>query len=137
MHTIALLEPAVNIEHVAFNVADPVAVADWYARHLGLRVVRKGDGPVFGHFLADSAGRTVLEIYHQDAPVPDYPNLHPFVFHIAFMCEDVAGERARLLAAGATPAGEVTTSANGDVMTFLRDPWGVVLQLVRRGTPLL
>jgi catechol 2,3-dioxygenase-like lactoylglutathione lyase family enzyme len=127
----------VNIEHVAFNVADPVAVAQWYVRHLGLRIVRQGDGPIFGHFLADSAGKTVLEIYHQNAPVPDYPNQHPFVFHIAFMCEDVSTERTRLLAAGATSAGEVTTSPNGDVMTFLRDPWGIVLQLVRRGTPLL
>jgi catechol 2,3-dioxygenase-like lactoylglutathione lyase family enzyme len=131
------LEFPVNIEHVAFNVTDPVAVADWYVRHLGLRVVRKGDGPVFGHFLADSAGRTVLEIYRQDAPIPDYANQHVFVFHVAFKCEDVATERARLLAVGATSAGEVTTSPNGDVMTFLRDPWGVVLQLVRRGTPLL
>src|SRR4051794_3478930 len=111
-----------QIEHVAFNVTDPVAVADWYVRHLGLRVVRKGDGPVFGHFLADSDGRTVLEIYHQAAPVPDYANQHVFTFHLAFKCDDVAAERARLLVAGATPAGDLTTSPNGDVMTFLRDP---------------
>jgi glyoxylase I family protein len=28
-----------KIEHIAFNVADPVAVAAWYAEHLGLTVV--------------------------------------------------------------------------------------------------
>ena len=121
-----------NIEHVAFNVNDPIAVAEWYVRNLGLQVVRKGEGPIFGHFLADSSGKTVLEIYHQNAPVPDYPNQHPFVFHIAFVCEDVVAERGRLLAAGATPAGDVTTAANGDVLAFLRDPWGIVLQLVHR-----
>lgn len=126
-----------NIEHVAFNVADPVAVAEWYVKHLGLRVARKGDGPIFGHFLADSGGRTVLEIYRQDAPVPDYPNQHVFVFHIAFVSQNVAADRERLLAAGGTSAGEITTAANGDVLTFLRDPWGVVIQLVQRGTPLL
>jgi glyoxylase I family protein len=126
-----------NIEHIAINVADPVAVADWYVRHLGLRVVRKGDGPVFGHFLADSAGRTVLEIYHQNAPVPDYASWDPFVFHIAFITPDVERERARLLAAGATWVGDVNRAPNGDVLAFVRDPWGVTLQLARRGQPLL
>jgi glyoxylase I family protein len=126
-----------NIEHIAINVADPVAVADWYMRHLGLRVVRKGEGPVFGHFLADAAGRVVLEIYHQNAPVPDYAALDPFVFHIAFMTPDVERERVRLLAAGATPAGDISRAQNGDVLSFVRDPWGVTLQLVRRGQPLL
>jgi hypothetical protein len=102
-----------------------------------MRVVRAGEGPVFGRFLADAAGRVVLEVYRQDAPVPDYPAQDPFVFHIAFKTADVEAERARLHAAGATAATDVTRSPNGDVMTFLRDPWGVVLQLVRRGTPLL
>jgi glyoxylase I family protein len=126
-----------NIEHIAINVADPVAVADWYVRHLGLRVVRKGEGPIFGHFLADSAGRVVLEIYHQNAPVPDYAALDPFVFHIAFITPDVERERTRLLAAGATSAGDINRAPNGDVLTFVRDPWGVTLQLARRGQPLL
>ena len=33
-----------NIEHVAFNVPDPAAAAEWYARHLGMRVVRRVPG---------------------------------------------------------------------------------------------
>jgi glyoxylase I family protein len=126
-----------NIEHIAVNVADPVAVADWYVQHLGLRVVRKGEGPVFGHFLADSAGRVVLEIYHQNAPVPDYAGMDPFVFHIAFITSDVEREQSRLIAAGAAAVGDINRAANGDVLAFLRDPWGVTLQLASRGQPLL
>jgi glyoxylase I family protein len=126
-----------NIEHIALNVSDPVALADWYVRHLGMRVVRQVDGPPFTRFIADTADRVVLEAYHQDAPVPDYGAQHHFVFHIAFVTGDVAAERARLLAAGATSVTEITRSADGDVMTFLRDPWGIVIQLVRRGRPLM
>jgi glyoxylase I family protein len=126
-----------QIEHVAFNVSDPVALAEWYVKHLGMSVARKGEGPIFGHFLADSRGSTVLEVYHQDAPVPDYGLQHVFVFHIAFDTDDVGGERARLLKAGATAVGEVTKSPNGDVMAFVRDPWGIVLQLVNRKKPLI
>src|SRR5437764_946546 len=61
-----------NIEHIALNVLDPVALADWYIRHLGMHVVRQVDSAPFTRFLADAADRVVLEAYRQDAPVPDY-----------------------------------------------------------------
>jgi hypothetical protein len=63
--------------------------------------------------------------------------MDPFVFHIAFTTADVHGTRTQLLAAGASAAGEVTVTPAGDEMTFLRDPWGVALQLMKRAKPLL
>jgi catechol 2,3-dioxygenase-like lactoylglutathione lyase family enzyme len=128
----------VNIEHFALNVPEPAAAAAWYVRHLGMRVVRALTESPFTHFLADESGRVVVEIYrHPKAQVPDYGVMDPLVFHIAFVTADVSGTRGRLLAAGASSAGEVTLTPVGDEMTFLRDPWGVPLQLVRRATPLL
>src|SRR5262249_17894136 len=127
-----------NIEHFALNVSEPAAVAEWYVRHLGMRIVRALSAAPFTHFLADESGRVVVELYsHTKAPVPDYRELDPLVFHIAFVTTDVRGTRERLLAAGATSAGEVTVTPTGDEMTFLRDPWGIALQLVRRAIPLL
>jgi catechol 2,3-dioxygenase-like lactoylglutathione lyase family enzyme len=127
----------VDIEHFAINVPDPAAAAAWYGQHLGLRVIRSLDAAPFTHFLADGSGRVVVEMYRQTiAPVPDYASMNPFVFHIAFAASDVPGTLARLLAAGARGAGEVTITPTGDEMTFLRDPWGVPLQLVKRATPL-
>ncbi|MFO0863167.1 MAG: VOC family protein [Gemmataceae bacterium] len=126
-----------NIEHFAINVADPAAMAAWYVQHLGLRILRALDVAPFTHFLADSAGRTVVEIYgHMKAPVPDYRGMDPLVFHIAFSVTDVTGELSRLLAVGASKAGEINVTSAGDEMTFLRDPWGVALQLVKRAKPL-
>jgi len=127
-----------TIEHLALNVSDPRAMSAWYGQHLGMRVARKVGPPTHTHFIADAAGHTVLELYHQaKAPIPDYRSMDMFVFHIAFMAEDVAGERQRLLAAGATSVSDVTMADNGDMMTFLRDPWGVCIQLVKRAKPLL
>ena len=121
------------IEHFALNVPNPVAMAEWWVRHLGLRVVRQVDGPPHTRFLADEAGRGVLEIYQQTkAEIPDYFSFDPLVVHVAFVVKDIRAEEKRLLAAGATSAAEIVVTPQGDEMTFLRDPWGVVIQLVKR-----
>jgi glyoxylase I family protein len=126
-----------NIEHVALNVADPAALADWYVKHLGMKIVRQVDVPPHTRFIADESGRTVLEIYRQKAPVPDYASQDPMVLHVAFIAPDIRGCRDRLLAAGATVAKDIHTTPEGDEMAFLHDPWGVVIQLVKRAKPLM
>lgn len=126
------------IEHFALNVPDSIAMADWWVRHLGMRIARQINGPPHTRFLADEAGRGVVEIYQNRAvAVPDYFALEPLTLHIAFVVTDLVGERQRLLAAGATSAKDIVTTPEGDEMTFLRDPWGVVIQLVKRVNPLL
>ncbi len=126
------------IEHIAFNVVDPVAQARWYNEHLGLRTVRSVDVAPYTKFLADSADRVVLEFYHHaKEPVPDYRSLGPLSLHIAIAAKNVPTERERLLAAGCYPAGEIKTTEIGDVMTFVRDPWGLAIQLVSRKIPLV
>ena len=126
-----------HIEHAAWTVADPPAATDWYCRHLGMSVVRRVEGPARTHFLADSTGRVLLEIYHNPrVAVPEYRGMDPLVLHLAFAVEDVPGERARLVAAGASPVGEVASTPGGDEGAMLRDPWGFPIQLVKRARPM-
>jgi hypothetical protein len=68
--------------------------------------------------------------------VPDYANVHPINLHFAFASNDIAADRARLIAAGASPIGEITTTAAGDQLAFFRTPWQVPLQFVQRRKPL-
>ncbi len=122
-----------KFEHFAINVADPVGMARWYVDHLGMKITRQGEGPVYMHFLADVTGRTVIEIYNSPPDlVPDYPNQHPQVLHIAFAAEDIEADRQRLIDAGATPTGEIGTTGAGDRLAMMRDPWGFALQLTQR-----
>lgn len=126
-----------NIEHLAFNVEDPTSLAKWYGEHLGMRIVRHVGGPTQTHFLGDESGRVVLEFYrHTKAAIPDYRAMEPLVLHIAFLVDDIAATRQRLLDAGAAAAGDIATTDAGDQLVFLRDPWGLALQLVKRATPL-
>ena len=125
------------IEHFALNVSDPVAIAAWYVRHLGFQIVRQVDNVTQTHFLADSAGRSVVEIYcNPPDQVPDYAALDPLIVHIALVSENPDVDRARLETAGATYASEVRLP-DGSQLTMLRDPWGLALQLCKRSMPLL
>lgn len=119
-------------EHIAFNHRDPVAAADWYVRHLGLRIVSRQAESPWMIFLADDSGTTLFEIYNNPRdPAPDYFAQHPLRFHLAFVSADPAADRARLEAAGCSFFEEITTPS-GSYIVMLRDPWGVPLQLCRR-----
>jgi glyoxylase I family protein len=123
----------VKIEHTAYQVQDPVGLAAWYVAHLGLTVKRKQTASPFGYFLADDGDAVMLEFYNNPkARVPDYRAIDPLVLHIAFRADDVAATRDRLMKAGATPEGDVTTNDTGDTVAMLRDPWGMPVQLVSR-----
>lgn len=125
-----------KIEHVAFNVADPVAMAEWYGLHCGLRIARHIPQPAQTHFLADDAG-TVLEIYRNPPDqIPDYRNMNPLLFHLALTSTDPTADAERLIAAGASWLEELRTP-DGSHLVMLRDPWGVALQLCRRTRALL
>ena len=124
-----------RLEHVALQVAEPAKMAWWYCEHLGMRIVQQvGDGCFF---IVDSAGQGMLEIYHNPAePVPDYASRSPFELHVAFWSDDVQGDCARLVAAGATVFREPDDPAAAFQQAILRDPWGLPLQLIKRAKPL-
>jgi catechol 2,3-dioxygenase-like lactoylglutathione lyase family enzyme len=128
----------VKLEHTAYQVDDPVALARWYVSHLGLIVKRSQAVSPFGYFLADDSGTVMLEFYKQThLPVPDYRSMDPLLLHLAFLADDIPATRARLLAAGATPEGDVIRNAAGDEVAMLRDPWGLALQLIKRAEPMI
>lgn len=130
--------PALRLEHLALNVLDPERTADWYARELGLRVVRAGADIARTTFLATCDGTVLIELYNNNtAPVPAYGQKHPLELHLAFLSEDPQGEAERLLKAGAVLSEPLKTTAAGDEVVMLRDPFGLALQLVKRAKPML
>ena len=121
-----------KIEHIAFQVADPAAMADWYVKHLGFRVRRSSDEPVAARFMADVSGAVMLEVYRNPkVPVPDYASMDPALVHVAFICEDVPAAIARLTAAGASLV-RGPEILGEDELAMLRDPWGLAIQMAKR-----
>ena len=127
-----------RLEHIAFNVNDPAALAAWYVANLDMALVRSFDEPPFIHFLSDSASKSLIEVYSNPlGEVIDYAAQHAVAFHLAFAVDDMDATRERLVAAGARLDGDIDHRANGDKLAFLRDPWGYPIQLVQRVTPMI
>lgn len=124
-----------KFEHFGVNVPDARAMAQWYVENCGMRIVRGNDTAPWAHFLADSTGRMVMEIYTNEADaVPDYTAQHPLRLHVAFAVDDPEAHSARLEKAGAK-ALSLDRLPDGSVLVMMRDPWGVPLQLCRRAKP--
>ena len=118
-----------KLEHIGFNVAEPQKVMDWWCANLGFTQTHPA-------FVVDSTGQMAIEFYRNDAvPIPDYTAISPLTLHIAFLSEDVDADAARLVAAGATLL--ETVHKPGFDMAMLRDPFGLAIQFVTRGTPIL
>jgi len=124
-----------TLEHFALQVPEPVAMADWYVKHLGCTVVRSGGAPAHGRFL--SMGGVLFEIYRNPVvAVPDYAAVDVLQLHLAFSSADLAADRDRLVKAGARVIDDVNTTPAGDQIMMLRDPWNVPLQFVKRAVPM-
>ena len=118
-----------KLEHIGFNVAEPQKVMDWWCANLGFTQTHPA-------FVVDSTGQMAIEFYRNDAaPIPDYTAISPLTLHIAFLSEDVDADAARLVAAGSTLL--ETVHKPGFDMAMLRDPFGLAIQFVTRGTPIL
>ncbi len=126
-----------KLEHVAINVPDAAALAQWLVDHLGMRIVLANPAPPYMHFVADAAG-SMLELYSNPAvEIPDYANIHPTNLHLAFTSSNIEADRERMLAAGATTVTDITVTPAGDKLLFLRTPWQVPFQFVQRKKPLI
>ena len=128
-----------EIEHFAINVKDAVALAEWYSRHLGLKIIRcnRSKSP-FESFMIDSKGNTIFEVYSDpQAEFLEYGKLNPYTFHIAFKVTDIELVIKNLVEAGASYDGKILTNSTKDKVTFIRCPWGIALQFVERNEPLV
>lgn len=128
----------IRLEHVALNVTDPPAIADWYCKNLGMKIVRQGPPPINARFVADAGGNMMLELYtNPPDAVPNYRSMNPLVLHVAFVVDDVQVIRDKLVAAGATIIEDISTGSTGDQIVVLRDPWGLAIQFIKRAQPML
>jgi len=134
-----MLKPSgLRFEHFALNVPDPQSMVNWYFENMGMKVMRKGGPPNYGSFVGDAGGNMMLELGINTAyPVLDLSKISHLALHFACVVDDVRAVRTALIAAGATMAEELRETNTGDQVLMLRDPWGLAIQFITRGEPML
>ena len=126
-----------EFEHFGLNVPDAKAMADWYVKYCNMKIVRALPKANQTHFLADEKGRVMMEIYTNPASaIPDHSTEHPLRFHFAFAVSEPAALKEKLVLAGASVVEELRLD-DGSHLIMMRDPWGVPLQLCKRGNPMV
>jgi uncharacterized glyoxalase superfamily protein PhnB len=114
---------------VSLNVDDVAASSAFLAEHFGFREEMSADG--FASLTRDDAGTSVVFLRRGLATLPDdQRDEHARGLILAFVVDDLEGELARLQAEGVAITMPLTVEEWGERAFQVRDPNGVVVQLV-------
>ncbi len=123
-----------SIEHIGFCVEKPFDMADWYVRNLNFSILIK-DGTKTDRvvFIEDSKGKTILELYNLPGTEKiNFSSIAPLQFLIAIEAENPYEKTLDLEKAGVKIEGESIRNSYKGEKFFIRDPWGLTLQILNR-----
>lgn len=119
---------------VSLNVEDVTASSKFLATHFGFREEMAADG--FASLTRDDAGMNVVFLRRGLKSLPeDQRNDHAAGLILAFVVDDLEGELARLQAEGVPITMPLTVEEWGERAFQVRDPNGVIIQLVDWNAP--
>ncbi|MEH1124416.1 VOC family protein [Micromonospora sp. CPCC 206061] len=114
---------------VSLNVEDVAASSSFLINHFGFREAMSADG--FASLTRDDAGMNVIFLRRGLPTLPaDQRDDHASGLILAFEVDDLEGELARLQAEGVTITMPLTAEEWGERAFQVRDPNGVIVQLV-------
>ena len=114
---------------VSLNVEDVPASTAFLVDHFGFRVTMAADG--FASLTRDDVGMDVVFLRRGLSTLPaDQRDDHASGLILALVVDDLEGELARLQAEGVVVTMPLTTEEWGERAFQVRDPNGVIVQLV-------
>ena len=114
---------------VSLNVDDVAASSRFLVEHFGFREEMSADG--FASLAREDAGMNVVYLRRGLESLPeDQRHDHAAGLILAFVVGDLEGELARLQAEGVTITMPLTEETWGERAFQVRDPNGVIIQLV-------
>jgi predicted enzyme related to lactoylglutathione lyase len=114
---------------VSLNVDDVAASSSFLVEHFGFQVAMAADG--FASLTRPDAGMNVVYLRRGLETLPaDQRDEHVAGLILAFVVEDLEGELARIRAEGVAVTMPLTEEEWGERAFQVRDPNGVIVQLV-------
>jgi len=125
------------IEHIGISVSNPTEMAKWYQDNLSCKILfmsENDNGDNAGAFISDESDSTILELFKLPNIAPIKNELkNPLQLHVAFKSQNPDEDCKRLIKVGATFIEECLVKHEGEKLLLLKDPWGNIIQLVKRG----
>ena len=119
----------INSSAVSLNVDDVAASSAFLVEHFGFREDMAADG--FSSLARDDAGMNVVFLRRGLSTLPaDQRDDHAAGLILAFVVDDLEGELVRLQAEGVPITMPLTEEEWGERAFQVRDPNGVIVQLV-------
>lgn len=124
----------ISSSSVSLNVDDVAASSAFLVEHFGFAEQMAADG--FASLARDDAGMNVVFLRCGLPTLPaDQRDDHAHGLILAFVVDDLEGELARLEAEGVTITMPLTAEEWGERAFQVRDPNGVIVQLVDWNAP--
>ena len=130
--------PFTAVDHPAIACYDVRALAEWYCRTFGMRVVARNeaDPPAmvvgFGEGVSGGAVIELMPARDPGARPADLKRFQPGIRHVAFRVSHFDEAYAKLRAAGVAFTTEPGEAVGGGRTVLFRDPEGNELQIVQR-----
>ncbi|MDR1293373.1 MAG: VOC family protein [Bifidobacteriaceae bacterium] len=119
---------------ISLNVPDPEASAGFLAEHFGFSIAMQAPG--FASLTRDDAGMNVVFLALGLSTLPaDQRDIAAAGVIIAFEVDDLEGELARLQSEDVTITMPLTVDEWGERSLQVRDPAGVIVQLLDWNAP--
>ncbi|KUL45979.1 glyoxalase [Streptomyces sp. NRRL F-4489] len=119
---------------VSLNVEDVPASSGFLVQHFGFREEMAAEG--FASLTRDDAGMNVIFLRRGLETLPaDQREVHAAGLILAFVVDDLEGELARLRSEGVEITMPLTEEEWGERAFQVRDPNGVIVQLVDWNAP--
>lgn len=124
---------SIRFEHVAIDVENPKAVAEWYVKNMGLTIISESQKMIF---VGDPDHHCMFELYKKPGVKNRYSSLSHAASHVAFSTDDAVVLSKKLVNGGAKVLKQFTNPV-GDTVINMKDPWGNNLQIIHRVKPKL
>ena len=126
------------VDHPSIACYDVEGLAEWYCRHLGMRIIASNDktppSMLLGYGESPKDG-AMIELMPATDPGPrpaTFTRFQPGIRHVALRVSDFDAAYESLKALGSAFTGDVGQALGGGKTVLFRDPEGNELQIVQR-----
>ena len=126
-----LAQDNIKFQYWALNVPDKAAAAQWYKNTLGFNIINEGNDT----YVSDAGNNFRIKFFSDPTQKNNYKDLSFDACHIALESDSMRYWSQKILKAGGTYNTQPRLNAIGDAVIDMRDPNGVMIQLIYRVRP--